>query len=148
MNKKMMKRALTLAAFGLLMAGGMMNASAMDRAPVAASKAPAETIDASKLSNAWDKTFPEDARVSHKKVTFHNRYGITLVGDLYTPKDMKPGEKLDAIAVAGPYGAVKEQVSGRYAQELAARGFLTLAFDPSYTGGIWRTAEKHHIPGH
>ena len=134
MNKKMMKRALTLAAFGLLMAGGMMNASAMDRAPVAASKAPAETIDASKLSNAWDKTFPEDARVSHKKVTFHNRYGITLVGDLYTPKDMKPGEKLDAIAVAGPYGAVKEQVSGRYAQELAARGFLTLAFDPSYTG--------------
>lgn len=103
-------------------------------APVAASKAPAETIDASKLSNAWDKTFPEDARVSHKKVTFHNRYGITLVGDLYTPKDMKPGEKLDAIAVAGPYGAVKEQVSGRYAQELAARGFLTLAFDPSYTG--------------
>ena len=134
MNKKMMKRALTLAAFGLLMAGGMMNASAMDRAPVAASKAPAETIDASKLSNAWDKTFPKDARVSHKKVTFHNRYGITLVGDLYTPKDMKPGEKLDAIAVAGPYGAVKEQVSGRYAQELAARGFLTLAFDPSYTG--------------
>ena len=134
MNKKMMKRALTLAAFGLLMAGGMMNASAMDRAPVAASKVPAETIDASKLSNAWDKTFPEDARVSHKKVTFHNRYGITLVGDLYTPKDMKPGEKLDAIAVAGPYGAVKEQVSGRYAQELAARGFLTLAFDPSYTG--------------
>lgn len=134
MNKKMMKRALTLAAFGLLMAGGMMNASAMDRAPVAASKAPAETIDASKLSNAWDKTFPEDARVSYKKVTFHNRYGITLVGDLYTPKDMKPGEKLDAIAVAGPYGAVKEQVSGRYAQELAARGFLTLAFDPSYTG--------------
>lgn len=107
MNKKMMKRALTLAAFGLLMAGGMMNASAMDRAPVAASKAPAETIDASKLSNAWDKTFPKDARVSHKKVTFHNRYGITLVGDLYTPKDMKPGEKLDAIAVAGPYGAVK-----------------------------------------
>lgn len=134
MNKKMMKRALTLAAFGLLMAGGMMNASAMDHAPVAASKAPAETIDASKLSNAWDKTFPKDARVSHKKVTFHNRYGITLVGDLYTPKDMKPGEKLDAIAVAGPYGAVKEQVSGRYAQELAARGFLTLAFDPSYTG--------------
>ena len=134
MNKKMMKRALTLAAFGLLMAGGMMNASAMDRAPVAASKVPAETIDASKLSNAWDKTFPKDARVSHKKVTFHNRYGITLVGDLYTPKDMKPGEKLDAIAVAGPYGAVKEQVSGRYAQELAARGFLTLAFDPPYTG--------------
>lgn len=121
MNKKMMKRALTLAAFGLLMAGGIMNASAMDRAPVAASKVPAETIDASKLSNAWDKTFPKDARVSHKKVTFHNRYGITLVGDLYTPKDMKPGEKLDAIAVAGPYGAVKEQVSGRYAQELAAR---------------------------
>lgn len=72
--------------------------------------------------------------MSHRKVVFHNRFGITLVGDLYTPKTMKAGEKMRAIALAGPYGAVKEQVSGRYAQELAARGFLTLAFDPSFTG--------------
>lgn len=98
------------------------------------SKAPTETIDAATLSHKWDKTFPENTKVSHQKITFHNRYGITLVGDLYTPKDMKQGEKLAAIAVAGPYGAVKEQVSGRYAQELAARGFITLAFDPSFTG--------------
>lgn len=98
------------------------------------SKAPTETIDATTLSHKWDKTFPENTKVAHQKITFHNRYGITLVGDLYTPKDIKQGEKLAAIAVAGPYGAVKEQVSGRYAQELAARGFITLAFDPSFTG--------------
>ncbi|RHA08746.1 alpha/beta hydrolase [Megasphaera sp. AM44-1BH] len=98
------------------------------------SKVPTETIDAATLSHKWDKTFPENTKVAHQKITFHNRYGITLVGDLYTPKDMKQGEKLAAIAVAGPYGAVKEQVSGRYAQELAARGFITLAFDPSFTG--------------
>lgn len=147
MNKKMMKRALTLAAFGLLMAGGMMNASAMDRAPVAASKAPAETIDASKLSNAWDKTFPEDARVSHKKVTFHNRYGITLVGDLYTPKDMKPGEKLDAIAVAGPYGAVKTGLRTLCTGTGGPR-FPDTRLRSVLHRGIWRTAEKHHIPGH
>ena len=98
------------------------------------SKAPTETIDAATLSHKWDKTFPENTKVAHQKITFHNRYGITLVGDLYTPKDMKQGEKLAAIAVAGPYGAVKEQVSGRYAQELAAQGFITLAFDPSFTG--------------
>jgi fermentation-respiration switch protein FrsA (DUF1100 family) len=100
----------------------------------APSKAPAETISAGQLSNAWDKVFPEDQRVRHHKVVFHNRYGITLVGDLYEPKNHKAGEKLPAIALAGPYGAVKEQVSGRYAQELAARGFLALAFDPSFTG--------------
>lgn len=96
--------------------------------------APTETIDANSLSTAWDKTFPEDERVEHHKITFHNRYGITLVGDLYTPKSAKADEKMAAIAIAGPYGAVKEQVSGRYAQELAARGFITLAFDPSFTG--------------
>ena len=109
-------------------------ALALDRAPLKDSVAVPETIDPAKLSNAWDKVFPEDSRVSHRKVVFHNRFGITLVGDLYTPKSMKAGEKMRAIALAGPYGAVKEQVSGRYAQELAARGFLTLAFDPSFTG--------------
>lgn len=98
------------------------------------SKAPAETINANQLSEEWDKVFPEDERVSHHKITFHNRYGITLVADFYAPKDMKDDSRLPAIALAGPYGAVKEQVSGRYAQELAARGFITIAFDPSFTG--------------
>ena len=84
-------------------------------------------------NNNWDKTFPKSDKVDVKKVSFKNRYGITLVGDLYTPKH-KPSEKMAAIAVAGPFGAVKEQSSGLYAQTMAERGFVTLAFDPSYTG--------------
>ena len=84
------------------------------------------------LVQEWDKTFPKSEMVNHRKVTFHNRYGITLVADLYEPKEAK--EKLPAIAVCGPFGAVKEQASGLYAQEMAERGFLTIAFDPSYTG--------------
>ena len=67
------------------------------------------------MTDKWDKVFPEDSRATHHKVTFHNRYGITLAADLYAPKNMKQGDKLPALAVAGPYGAVKEQVSGRYA---------------------------------
>ena len=82
----------------------------------------------------WDKTFPPSDKVTIKKVTFHNRYGITLKGDLYTPKNIKKGQLLPAIAISGPFGAVKEQASGLYAQTLAQRGFITLAFDPSYTG--------------
>ena len=84
------------------------------------------------LTDKWDKTFPQHARVRHEKVTFHNRYGITLAADLYAPK----GETghFAAIAVCGPFGAVKEQSSGLYAQEMAIRGFLTIAFDPSFTG--------------
>lgn len=84
------------------------------------------------LTQEWDKVFPKRDDVDHEKVTFVNRYGITLAADLYKPK----GEagKFAAIAISGPFGAVKEQVSGLYAQELAARGFLTLAFDPSFTG--------------
>ncbi len=84
------------------------------------------------LTNEWDKTFPKSKKVNHRKITFHNRYGITLVADLYEPKDYIG--KLSAIAIAGPFGAVKEQSSGLYAQELAERGFLTIAFDPSFTG--------------
>ena len=80
----------------------------------------------------WDKTFPENDKVRHSKVTFHNRYGITLAADLYIPKNAEG--KLSAIAISGPFGAVKEQSSGLYAQTLAERGFLTIAFDPSYTG--------------
>ena len=84
------------------------------------------------LAEAWDKTFPKSDKVQHSKVTFHNRYGITLAADLYRPKDA--AGKLAAIAVCGPVGAVKEQCSGLYAQTMAERGFLTLAFDPSFTG--------------
>lgn len=85
-----------------------------------------------KLTEEWDKTFPKSDKVSHKKVTFCNRYGITLAADMYTPKNIKG--KLPAVAVCGPFGAVKEQCSGLYAQTLAERGFITIAFDPSFTG--------------
>ena len=84
------------------------------------------------LTQEWDKVFPKSDKVNHSKVTFHNRYGITLAADLYIPKNATG--KLPAIAVSGPFGAVKEQASGLYAQTLAERGFLTIAFDPSYTG--------------
>ena len=84
------------------------------------------------LTQEWDKTFPQSDKVEHTKITFHNRYGITLAADLYKPKNAQ--DRLAAIAVSGPYGATKEQVSGRYAQTLAERGFLTIAFDPSYYG--------------
>ena len=84
------------------------------------------------LTQAWDKTFPQSDKVTHRKVTFHNRYGITLAADLYQPKDA--AGKMPAIAVCGPFGAVKEQASGLYAQTMAERGFLTIAFDPSFTG--------------
>lgn len=85
------------------------------------------------LTQAWDKTFPKSEKVEHRKVTFRNRYGITLAADLYLPKE-HDGEGLPAIVVSGPFGAVKEQSSGLYAQTMAERGFVTLAFDPSYTG--------------
>ena len=84
------------------------------------------------LTSEWDKVFPKSEKVNHRKVTFHNRYGITLAADLYEPKDA--AEKLPALAVSGPFGAVKEQSSGLYAQTMAERGYLTIAFDPSFTG--------------
>ena len=85
-----------------------------------------------KLTEVWDKVFPQSNKVEHRKVTFVNRYGITLAADMYIPKGTEG--KLPAIAVSGPFGAVKEQVSGLYAQTMAERGFLTIAFDPSFTG--------------
>ncbi len=85
-----------------------------------------------KLTQEWDKTFPKSDKVSHRKVTFINRYGITLAADLYIPENASG--RLPAIAVSGPFGAVKEQCSGLYAQTMAERGFVTLAFDPSFTG--------------
>lgn len=84
------------------------------------------------LTDIWDKTFPKSEKTEHKKVTFPNRYGITLAADMYTPKDVSG--KLAAIAVCGPFGAVKEQAAGLYAQTMAELGFLTIAFDPSFTG--------------
>ena len=85
------------------------------------------------MSERWDKVFPQSSRIAHRKVTFDNRYGITLAADLYRPKNPGTG-RLPALAVSGPFGAVKEQVAGLYAQTLAERGFVTLAFDPSFTG--------------
>ena len=89
----------------------------------------AEELD---LTREWDKTYKKNENVDHSKVTFVNRYGITLAADMFVPKAAKG--KLPAIAVSGPFGAVKEQCSGLYAQTMAARGFLTIAFDPSFTG--------------
>lgn len=85
-----------------------------------------------KLTQEWDKVFPKSDKVDHQKVTFVNHFGITLAADMYTPKNA--AEKLPAIAVCGPFGAVKEQSSGLYAQEMAERGFIAIAFDPSFTG--------------
>lgn len=84
------------------------------------------------LTNEWDKVFQKSDKVDHKKITFHNRYGITLAADMYIPKNT--AGRLPAIAVSGPFGAVKEQSSGLYAQTMAEKGYLTIAFDPSYTG--------------
>jgi hypothetical protein len=103
----------------------MIGALTMTNTPVSAKDLSLET--------KWDKTFPKNEKVDHQKVTFKNRYGITLAADLYLPKN-RDGKRLAAIAVGGPFGAVKEQSSGLYAQTMAARGFVTLAFDPSYTG--------------
>lgn len=106
----------------------------MAGAPVAAQKKQNNIINMEQLNltKEWDKTFAQSDKVEHSKVTFINRYGISLAADVYKPKDAKG--KLAAIAVSGPYGAVKEQVSGGYAQTLAERGFLAIAFDPSYYG--------------
>lgn len=96
------------------------------------SKTTDTNIEKLELTQEWDKTFPQSDKVTHSKVTFRNRYGITLAADMYMPKNAKG--KLAAIAVSGPFGAVKEQSSGLYAQTLAEHGFLTIAFDPSFTG--------------
>ena len=111
-------------ACAVMLAGGQ---SAWGQAPGATGKE-----NTMQLTQEWDKTFAKSEKVDHRKVTFRNRYGITLAADLYQPKNISG--KLAAIAVGGPFGAVKEQSSGLYAQTMAERGFITLAFDPSYTG--------------
>ncbi|MDO4906117.1 MAG: alpha/beta hydrolase [Lautropia sp.] len=115
----------------LLLVAILSGANVMAAVPknATALEIPAQSIQ---LTQEWDKIFPKSNKVEHRKVSFKNRYGITLVGDLYVPKNAKG--KLSAIAVSGPFGAVKEQTSGLYAQTMAERGFVTLAFDPSYTG--------------
>ena len=114
------------------------NSQDMDNPNRDTSLAPAEQLQ---LTQEWDKTFPKSDKVEHRKVTFVNRYGVTLAADMYKPKGAEG--KLPAIAVSGPFGAVKEQSSGLYAQQLAERGFLTIAFDPSFTGGA---AERREAP--
>ncbi len=105
------------------------NAQNMNNPNTDTSFAPIERLE---LTQEWDKVFPKSDKVGHRKVTFVNRYGVTLAADMYTPKNVQG--KLPAIAVSGPFGAVKEQSSGLYARQLAERGFLTIAFDPSFTG--------------
>ncbi|MDE6269004.1 MAG: alpha/beta hydrolase [Muribaculaceae bacterium] len=114
----------------LALAGAsFVNSQTMNNPNINRSVAPTEQLE---LTQEWDKVFPKSDKVDHKKVTMVNRYGITLAADMYTPKGASG--KLPAIAVSGPFGAVKEQSSGLYAQQLAERGFLTIAFDPSFTG--------------
>lgn len=118
--------ALSIVLSSVLLGGNAMGALPQDATVI---EVPAQTI---KLTQEWDKLFPKSDKVEHRKVTFKNRYGITLAADLYVPKGATG--KLPAIAVSGPFGAVKEQSSGLYAQTLAERGFVTVAFDASYTG--------------
>ncbi|WP_296959805.1 alpha/beta hydrolase [uncultured Dialister sp.] len=138
-NLKKMKW-LVLALAGLTLAGSVMTVDAADASSRTEngsqvrriSSTPWEGEESLPLTDSWDKTFPKSDKVDHEKVTFHNRYGITLAADLYMPKNRNG--KMAALAVAGPFGAVKEQASGLYAQKLAEMGFLTIAFDPSFIG--------------
>lgn len=118
---------LTAAIPAMLLCASLSGVTTMSYANTTNPNAPVSLVE------TWDKTFAKSTKVNHRKVTFQNRFGITLVGDLYIPKD-RGERKLAAIAISGPFGAVKEQSSGLYAQTLAEQGFVTLAFDPSYTG--------------
>lgn len=113
----------------ILMAGAQNTPQSMNNPNTDTSLAPLADLE---LTQNWDKVFPKSKKVKHHKVSFVNRYGITIVADMYIPNDAD--DELPAIAVSGPFGAVKEQSSGLYAQQLAERGFLTIAFDPSFTG--------------
>lgn len=128
MKFKKLKMLLAASALGIMAVSGVVGA---DNTAFAAETATFKEADLA-MTSEWDKTFPKSEKVDHKKVTFHNRYGITLAADMYVPKNVTG--KMPAIAVCGPFGAVKEQSSGLYAQTMAERGFLTIAFDPSFTG--------------
>lgn len=133
MKKSLKKLLIGILSIGVI--GTMTNSvDAAAKIPADAKLESASTIQLEnlKLEKNWDKVFPQSNKVNHQKITFVNRYGITLAADMYTPKNYSG--KLSALAVCGAFGAVKEQISGFYAQEMAERGFLTIAFDPSYTG--------------
>ena len=132
---KLNKKLLAAVLIGLMtMTGSALAAENVTAKDAGISKGTAmQTEQKLQLEEKWDKVFPKSNKVEHKKVTFHNRYGITLAADMYVPKNSN-GKKFPALAVAGPFGAVKEQCSGLYAQTMAERGFLTIAFDPSFTG--------------
>ena len=116
----------------IVITGMLFLAGTIASAQTSADQIKEKNMEKLELVKEWDKVFPQSNKVIHEKVTFRNRYGITLAADMYIPKNAEG--KLAAIAVSGPFGAVKEQSSGLYAQTLAERGFLTIAFDPSYTG--------------
>ncbi len=138
MKKMISKKVLAAVLAGVMSLGfGGSAAYAADKGAVKMQSAEVKAdrqikVEHLKLTQEWDKVFPKSDKVDHRKVTFVNRYGITLAADMYVPKNAQG--KLPAIAVSGPFGAVKEQSSGLYAQEMAERGFLTIAFDPSFTG--------------
>ena len=128
--KKLLAATLCLGVIGIM--DTTVDAAAKIPADATANSTSTIQVEKLKLEKNWDKVFPQSDKVNHQKVTFVNRYGITLAADMYTPKNYTG--KLPALAVAGAFGAVKEQISGLYAQEMAERGFLTIAFDPSFTG--------------
>ena len=138
--KNLKKKSLSPVLAGLTLAGLAMTVDAADVSSKSGkagavhqiSSTPWEGEEHLKLTSVWDKTFPESDKVDHTKVTFHNRYGITLAADLYMPRNRQG--RMPALAVAGPFGAVKEQAAGIYAQKLAEMGFITMAFDPSFIG--------------
>lgn len=125
-------RRLTINALNMVIAAVCLSASTGCGGPAGNETKQNNDMESLNMTSEWDKVFPQSDKVTHSKVTFRNRYGITLAADLYMPKDA--AAPMAAIAVSGPFGAVKEQSSGLYAQTLAERGFLTIAFDPSYTG--------------
>ncbi len=125
MNKYILSSALAISAI----AGNAQNPTDMNNLNTDTSLAPVQELN---LTREWDKVFPKSDKTDHRKVTFVNRYGITIAADMYLPKEASG--KLPAVAISGPFGAVKEQSSGLYARQLAERGFLTIAFDPSFTG--------------
>ena len=134
-NKKMVLAALLAGVMSLGWLGGAAEAADKGGREMKSAETKADRqikVEKLNLERAWDKVFPKSDKVEHRKVTFVNRYGITLAADMYVPKNAKG--KLPALAVSGPFGAVKEQSSGLYAQEMAERGYLTIAFDPSFTG--------------
>lgn len=136
LGKKKLKQVLTFAVVGLTCVWGSYGTAAAARQTNQMEQTVMQTRGQGgsqlRLTKEWDKVFPQNKEVKHRKVTFRNRYGIELAADLYEPE--KVTGRLAAIAVSGPFGAVKEQASGLYAQEMAKRGFLTIAFDPSFTG--------------